>query len=76
MLSSVKSFVIAFAVSILIFGLIGYFIAPQIKSLTDNFLTPNDEVTHVDEYEIPPVPNAQSCVPFAGASLARYSKTR
>ena len=60
MLSSVKSFVIAFAVSILIFGLIGYFIAPQIKSLTDNFLTPNDEVTHVDEYEIPPVPNAQS----------------
>ena len=60
MLSSVKSFVIAFAVSILIFGLIGYFLAPQIKSLTDNFLTPKDEVTHVDEYEIPPVPNAQS----------------
>ena len=33
MLASVKSFLIAFAVALLIFGLIGYFAMPQIKSL-------------------------------------------
>lgn len=59
MLSSVKSFVISFAVGILIFGLIGYFIAPQIKSLTDGFLTPNAEDTgEAREYVIPDVPEA------------------
>ena len=59
MLSSVKSFAIAFAVGIIIFGLIGYFIAPQIKSLTDGFLVPDDEETgEAQEYVVPEVPEA------------------
>ena len=43
MLSSVKSFLIAFAVALLKFALIGYFAMPQIKSLADGFFTPGDE---------------------------------
>lgn len=58
MLSSVKSFVIAFAAAILIFGLIGYFIAPQIRSLADNFLTPQgDTVSEPEQFDIPEVPD-------------------
>ncbi len=59
MLSSIKSFAISFAVGIIIFGLIAYFIAPQIKSLTDGFLTPQAEETgEAQEYVIPDVPEA------------------
>jgi len=59
MLSSVKSFAIAFTVGIIIFGLIGYFAAPQIKSLTDGFLIPQDEETgEAQEYVVPEVPEA------------------
>ncbi len=60
MLSSVKSFAIAFAVAIIIFGLIGYFTAPQLRSLTDNFLTPGEEAPHQGSYDIPPVPDAKA----------------
>ncbi len=59
MLSSVKSFAVSFAAAIIIFGLIGYLIAPQLKSLTDGFLTPQGEDTEVvaGEFEIPEVPD-------------------
>lgn len=63
MLSSVKSFLIAFAVALLIFGLIGYFAMPQIKSLADGFFTPTDseaEDTNAEEYVAPPVPDAKT----------------
>lgn len=61
MLSSVKSFVIAFAAAILIFGLIGYFIAPQIRSLANGLLTPQGEAAETDEvFEIPAVPDPAS----------------
>ena len=61
MLSSVKSFIISFAVALLIFGLIGYFIKPQIESLADNFLTPQGETDKVpEEFDIPEVPDPKS----------------
>ena len=63
MLSSVKSFLIAFAVALLIFGLIGYFAMPQIKSLADGFFTPGDEEaedTAEETYVIPDVPDGKT----------------
>lgn len=63
MLSSVKSFFIAFAVALLIFGLIGYFAMPQIKSLADGFLTPGEEEpddTVEETYVAPDVPDAKT----------------
>ncbi len=63
MLASVKSFLIAFAVALLIFGLIGYFAMPQIKSLADGFFTPGEvdpSDTETVTYVAPAVPDAQT----------------
>ena len=56
MLSSVKSFVIAFAVAALIFGIIFVTTLPQIRSLAEGFLNPAAEDTADTEEEtyIPP----------------------
>lgn len=63
MLSNVKSFVIAFAAGILIFGLIGYLLVPQLKTLTDGFFTPGNPEEESDvTYEIPPVPDESGTV--------------
>ena len=51
MLSSVKSFVISFIVALLVFGALGYYAYPYVKSVSDGFLRPgsaDDENTTVD----------------------------
>ncbi len=70
MLASVKSFFIAFAVAILIFGLIGYLFMPQIKSLADGFFTPGieePEDTEAVQYVAPDVPDPQKGIISSGA---------
>ena len=56
MLSNVKSFVIAFAVAALIFGIIFVTTLPQIRSLAEGFLNPSadDTADTEEETHIPP----------------------
>ena len=63
MLSSTKSFFIAFTAALLIFGLIGYFFMPYIKALSDGFFTPgevNEANTDTVTYEVPEVPDEET----------------
>lgn len=64
MLSNVKSFLIAFAVGILIFGLIGYYVLmPYIKPLADGLFSPGVEETaetDVSAYTAPEVPDPKT----------------
>ena len=55
MLSSIKSFVIAFVVSILVFGTLGYYAYPYVQSVSDGFLKPGAETDNAVETDTEPV---------------------
>ena len=53
MLSTIKSFVIAFVVSLLIFGTLGYYAYPSVQSVFDGFLKPGEAVESTVEADTP-----------------------
>ena len=71
MLSSIKSFVISLAVSLLIFGLIGYFTSPLLTSVTDGLLTPaSEDDTGAQEFAVPEVPEPNKGISGKTAKFA------
>ena len=63
MVASLKSFFIAAAVALLIFGLIGYLCLPQIKSLAEGFFSLGEtdpSETEAVTYDVPDVPDAET----------------